>query len=118
MSNGEFNFTLKQGESRRIPLVWKANGVAVNLIGCTAKMQLRRKIADEDGAEPLYELSTANGRIGITAAEGKVELIFDDSAFIGAKWRDAVYDLEITFPDGTVKRLVEGKVTLRPEVTR
>jgi hypothetical protein len=35
------------------------------------------------------------------------------------KWRDAYYDVEITHPSGAPRiRIAEGKVRVRPEVTR
>ena len=87
----------------------------IDITNCSAKMQIRPSV---DSSVLLGELSTANGRIILTGAAGKVELSIpstDTGGLVATK--DAVYDLEIYFPARTV-RLIEGKVTIKEEVTR
>lgn len=85
----------------------------VDLAGATARMQIR----DKPGGTLLLELSTVGQGLAISAA-GTItrELSAEQTADIG--WTKAVYDLEVTYPDGTVHRYFEGPVSVSPEVTR
>ena len=116
MSAATYNFEIEQGTSLNKPVVWKdSNGVVVNLTGYTARMQIRETI---DSDEVLLELSTANGKIVLTPAQGKVTLEFDPEDTSGEFWTRGRYDLELTSGSGFVTRLLKGKVTLSKEVTR
>jgi hypothetical protein len=85
--------------------IWEDDGLPVDLTDCTAVMQLRRTHAAE---AVLLELSTANGRIIIEPAQGKLQLMALPATF-------ASLDGEgVNRPH----RLVEGKFTCYPGVTR
>jgi hypothetical protein len=116
MAAAQYDFQIEQGATLRKPIVWKdGTGVVVNLTGYTAKMQVRRSVASE---EVLLELSTDNGRIGITPLDGQVELIFSAATTESIDWRRGKYDLELTDADGTVTRLIEGEISISREITR
>jgi hypothetical protein len=116
MAAAAYDFEIEQGSTLLKPFVWKdSTGTPVNLSNYTAKMQIRKSAASSD---VLHELSTANGRLTITANEGKVTMIFAASVSAGFTWRRGVYDLELTSVNGTVKRLLQGEITVSPEVTR
>lgn len=99
-----------------------------DLTGCSARMQVRAKITD---AEALVSLHTGAGG-GLTIdppAEGRVDIQLTDlqTAIIAAvkpgKDVAAVYDLELVWPAvgsarPRVQRLLEGKFTVSPGVTR
>lgn len=93
------------------PIFW----VGVDLTGCTARMQVRETITS---STLLLELTTANGRIIITTLTSRIDLLVDVATTTALTTLGGVYDLEIVFPDGTVTRLVEGKIAFRDEVTR
>lgn len=95
--------------------------------GCTARMQLRRAVLDD---QVLLEFSTAPaaGQGGIVlSADGWVQvqldalqtaaLSFGDDGQAG-QWRRAVGQMEVTFADGTVQRMFEIQFELSPEGTR
>jgi hypothetical protein len=88
----------------------------MELTGVTAKMQIRATIADE---LPLIELSTENQRIVLDIVTGIISIKIHslDTTTLPAVI-DAVYDLELYYPDESVIRLLEGKVSVSPEVTR
>ena len=46
------------------------------------------------------------------------EIAITATATAAITWTTGVYDLEIVFPSGDVRRLVYGTVTVSPEVTR
>jgi hypothetical protein len=116
MSAATYNFEIEQGTSLNKSVVWKdSNGVAVNLAGYTARMQIRETI---DSDLVLLELSTTNGKIVVVPTQGKITLEFDPEDTSGEFWTRGVYDLELTSGSGFVTRLLKGKVTLSKEVTR
>ncbi|UCP00107.1 hypothetical protein LF844_09925 [Metapseudomonas lalkuanensis] len=83
----------------------------VDLTGCSARMQIR----DKPGGALLLELSTGAGLTLEPAGTLRREI---SAAQTGAlSFTAAVYDLELTFADGTVQRWAEGPVTLSPQVT-
>lgn len=110
------NITIDQGATFVKAYRWKVDGVAVDLTGYTAKMQVRKKASAT--SEVLLEASSANGRVTITALEGRVAIKIPDEITAALDFSEAVWDLELTSPAGDVKRLVQGTVTLDKEVTR
>ena len=111
---GIYNFTLDQGSTWTLQVVYKdSNGVAVNLTGYTAEMQVRRKF---DSDTPVLTLSTSNGGITIVGATGTLNLVAtDEQAAITPGLY--VYDLELSI-GGVRTRLIQGTVTVSGEVTR
>lgn len=87
----------------------------VNLVGYTAKMQLRKSLTD---VNPLLELSTTNNSIVLGGSEGSIQLLIAATVTETLDFTSALYDLELTSPSGVVTRLLEGKVAVRKEVTR
>lgn len=110
--------TILQGETLRRTMVWKAGApaVPVDLTGCTARMQVRSEVGSPD---VLLELTTANGHIEIEPLDGEITLLLSaaETAAI-TSWQRGVYDLEVVHSDGSVRRLLEGSVKVKPEVTR
>lgn len=108
---------IDQGSSFSKLATWKTGepAAAVDLTGCTALAHIRETLEADD---ILITLSTANGKIALGGVAGTVEIILSAAETAAITWRSAVYDLEITFPDSTVRRLMYGGVTISPEVTR
>ena len=97
---------------------WKTGtpAVAVNLTGCTARMQIRKAVND---TVVLDTLTTENAKIIIhEALNGKFKIVIPAATSTAYTFTSAVYDLEIIFTDGTVIRVIEGCLTAAPEVTR
>ena len=113
-----YNFTIKQGIKFTKSVFWKdGTNTAYDLTGWTGEMQLRK---DFDSAS-IIELTTANGRLVITAATGQVAMTLTDVETAAFDEDDfpCVYDLELTNASGdVVKRLLEGEITLSREVTK
>jgi len=107
---------IEKGATYRHTLYWKdKNGVAIDLTGCTAKMQVRESA---DATTVLLELSSENNRVLFTAVDGKIELYVADQDTAGLDGLGGVYDLEVYHPNGDTTRIVEGKVAFKSEVTR
>lgn len=116
MAAAPLNLTIEQGSTFRFSLTWSDTfNVPIDLTGYTARMHIRDVITN-----PVFllELTTGNGRIAITPLLGKIELILSDTITAAITWTSGVYDLEIISPAGEVTRLVQGTVTVSPEVTR
>jgi hypothetical protein len=80
----------------------------------SVKAQVRGNVAD---AATLYEWSTVIGNAAISA--GVVSLTVTPAISSAWTWRKAVYDVEVS-NSVTLEsyRIVEGTVTISPEVTR
>lgn len=111
------NLTIYQGATFEMVGIWKAGKtpVPVDLTGCKARAHIR---ADVDAPQVLLELTTENGRVQLGGATGTVTLNLSDSETAAINWPDGVYDLEVVFPSGFVRRLLSGGVVVSPEVTR
>lgn len=109
--------TILQGETYSHPMVWKAGepAVPVDITGCSARMQVRSIV---DSAVVLLELTSDNGGIELGTTDGAITLKMTAAATAALAWPRGVYDLEVVHTDGTVRRLLEGSVKVRPEVTR
>lgn len=117
MAAFKLNLKIDQGATFRKLVTWKAGtpAVPVDLRFCTARMHVRAKITD---AAPLLTLTTANGGITLGGAAGTIALYLSNAATTLITWTSGVYDLEIEFGAGDVRRLMAGSVTVSPEVTR
>ena len=107
---------VEKGATYRHTLFWKdSSNVAINLLGCTAKLQVRESV---DSESVIVELSTVNNRIFIDTILGKINLYISDEDTTVLDGFGGVYDLEVYFPNGDTIRLIEGRMTFKPEVTR
>ena len=112
----KLKFTIYQGATFRKRLTWTApSGTPVDLTGCTARMQVRPEV---ESPTVLLELTTANGGITLGGVAGTIELFVSDDASTLFTWTAGVWDLEIEFPGGDVRRLAQGSISVSPEVTR
>ena len=111
---GIYNFTMDQGSTYTVQMVYlDPNGNPINLTGYTAKMQLRLQYGDPVAA---LTLTTENGGITINGPTGTINILATDEQTLVLQPTFYVYDLDI-LSGGTIQRLVQGQVTVRPEVT-
>ena len=112
-----FNITIYQGATFRSRSTWKAGtpSVPVDLTGCTARMQIRPTVVSDT---VFASLTTENGGITLGDDAGTVAIYISDEDTAAFTWASGFYDLEIEFPSGDVHRYLEGKVKVKPEVTR
>ena len=126
MAAGKYSFTIEQGATVDFEIAYKdSSGNPIDLTGYQARMQLR----PGPGSDILYiSLSSSlaadgtglnlsgsgglkpptSGTIGVyISAVSSSQLSFDLAS----------YDLELASSDGTVTRVLEGKVKLSQEVT-
>lgn len=95
-------------------------GPAMDLSGCTARMDVRARPADAQALLTLDETSVAclaDGVIDITLSPAQTDLLGYDSS--AGKFRTrAVYDIEVVYPDGAVTRPVAGTFLISGSITR
>lgn len=115
MTAAQHDILIEQGATFTLNLVWKdSDGNPINITGYTARMQVRRKHAD---TAVLLNFTTENGAITLGGAAGTIDVEALADITDGTV-RAGVYDLELENGSGVVTRLIEGKVTVTPEVTR
>ncbi len=111
----ELNLEIEQGATFTLDLsAVDGAGAARDLTGYTARMSVKRNVAD---VAALLELTTANGRIIITAASGLVQLVLTAAETAALAWTRGVYDLELVSAGGDVTRLCQGAVCVTANVT-
>lgn len=115
MNAGVYDLDIERGATFLRSFYWQSEGVAVNLTGYTAKMQVRETAASES---VLFEASTANGKIALNVDAGQIDLTITATETAAFEWRTGKYDLELTSPSGIVTRLLRGNVQVSQEVTK
>ena len=111
---GSYNLEIEAGASFNRTLTWTSNGTAVNLTGSSARMMVRTSYSDSN---TTLSLITPSACLSISNATGGVISLALDAATT-ANLVNGVYDLEVLFSGGAVRRLLSGTLTVSPEVTR
>lgn len=120
-----YDFSVDQGATKKISLTYRfQSGVDENeapvyepysLSGCAARMQVRPAV----NQPVLIDLSTEAGSIVVEpgGVQGRIDIVMSATQTSALEVRKAVYDLELVWPSGEVTRLIQGKVTISPNVT-
>ena len=124
MAAGTLNLTIEQGAKFSRLLTWQdSNGGLIDVSDYEARMEIR---ATTDSDTVLFKLlstggTSADGTITLGATAGTILLeIGADLTETITTWSSGVYDLELYIAaDVTdVTRLIQGSITVSPEVTR
>ena len=86
-----------------------------DLTGYSARMHIRAKHSDPD--PPLYE-ALSGGDITLGGVAGTILIIIPAAVTAAWTFKEGVYDLELVTPGLEVIRLLEGHISVTPEVTR
>ena len=111
MAAGTYNFILEQGATFARTLTVKENNSAMDLTGYSVASKMRS----------THDSSTVVGTFTCTisnASGGVITMQMTNSTTADIEEGVYVYDIEITSGAGTVTRLMEGNITVNPEVTR
>jgi len=111
MSAGTYNFTIEQGTTFSRVLTLQENGSAMNLTGYSVASQMR-STHDSSSIVATFSGSVTN------ASSGQITLSLTNSQTSAIEEAIYVYDVEITSGAGAVTRILEGTITVTPEVTR
>jgi hypothetical protein len=131
MAAGRYDFTVEQGTTHITTFVWKTQpGSCCNdpdavlpapaprdLTGYTLRMQIRPSAGS---ATLYYDANEINQRlVKVTPLDGIFALYIPPADSTAWTWKRGVYDIELTHTaSGLVTRLLEGWVTVSPEVTQ
>jgi len=111
MAAGKYNFTLEQGTTFSREITVQDSGSAMNLTGYQVRMQMR-STHDSSTIALTFDTSISN------ASQGKIQISKPAADTAAIEEGLYVYDLEIESGSSGVTRLMEGQVTVTPEVTR
>ena len=111
MAAGTYNFIIDQGATFTRQLTVKEDGSAMNLTGYSVASKMR-STHDSGTVVGTFTCSIT------TATSGLITMAMTASTTAAIEEGIYVYDLEITSGSGTVTRLLQGEVTVNPEVTR
>ena len=111
MAAGTYNFIIDQGATFTRQLTVKEDGSAMNLTGYSVASKFR-STHDSGTVVGTFTCSIT------TATSGIITMAMTASTTAAIEEGIYVYDLEITSGSGTVTRLLQGEVTVNPEVTR
>jgi hypothetical protein len=89
------------------------NSVALNLTGCTLRMQLRK----EYGGVIFLSL-TSVASAGITITNAATGLFKINRQIINIDAANYIYDIELIKADGTIKTYISGNFYVTNDVTR
>jgi hypothetical protein len=115
MNPGLVNLVCPQGATFQKVLTYKIGRTPVNITGWTARMQVRENY---ESASTLLDITTANNGIILGGAAGTITLNVNSATTSAFRAGIYVYDLELISASGVVTRLIEGRFTVTPEVTR
>jgi len=126
MAAGVFDLAIEQGATFRRTVIWRdpnvnpsTPGPVKNLVGCTAVMEIRNAVADRADSVILLSLTTENGGIVITGAEGRLDIHATGVQTRTLTAKKAVYDLYVLYPgdlDDPIK-ILKGAVAIDKTVT-
>ena len=111
MAAGTYNFIMDQGATFTRTLTVKENGSAMNLPGYSVA-SLMRSTHDSSTVAGTFTCTISN------AVGGIIDMSMTPTTTGAIEEAIYVYDLEIASGSGTITRLLEGEVTVNPEVTR
>lgn len=113
MTAATYDLMIDQGSDFAIDLTITEGGSAKNLTGYSGRAQLRTTHT-ASSATASFTCSVVG-----SAADGVMKMELSAATTTAIAAGRYVYDLEIhTSSDAIVKRLIEGTVTINPEVTR
>ena len=115
MAATTYDILIEQGATFSQVITYKEAGVAINLTGYTARLQVRSTL---ESATSVVELTTANSRIALGGAAGTITLTISATDTAALTAGRGVYDLELVSGSGIVTRLLQGVATISRNVTR
>ena len=111
MSAGTYNFILEQGATFNRILTLKEDSGVMDLTGYSVA-SLMRSTHDSSTVVGTFTCTISN------ASAGQITMNMTNSTTGAIEEAIYVYDIEITSGAGVVTRLMQGTVTVNPEVTR
>ena len=105
--------TIEAGAEYAVAMfVREPNGQAVPLVGATAKLQARRTVG---GTVEIELTSSPAAGLTVSGSDGRIDILMtaQQTALLSGSY---LYQLEVTYSDTTVERVLEGTWTISPEI--
>lgn len=118
---GTKDLTIEKGATFLATFTWSTKDInnvktPVNLTNYTARSQMRES---HDATTAVVSLTTsANGGITLGGALGTINIKIPATTTAAISIEKGVWDLELEDASGNVTRLLEGRVTFKPEATK
>ena len=115
------NLTIEQGATFLLGFTWAKDeggspGEPVDLTYSSIRMQIRKA---QQSPVLIEALSTGpSPMISHGGTDGHVEVKIPASSTNLLSTKSALYDLEVVMPSTDVFRVIEGKVTVKPNITQ
>lgn len=118
------DLAIEQGATFRLAFTWCQSGgvdgtgtpiagTPYDLTGCSARMQIRKSYST-----PVLVAIVTDDGITLGGTDGTVTIDISAARTDALNVKTGRYDLEIEFPSGDVYRVLEGAVTVSPNVTK
>lgn len=118
MVAGVYDIYIEQGATYDLIVTWNDDlDEPYDLTDCVARMQIRQAY----GTPILVSItttSTSSGLITLGGVLGTITIKITDTATDTLTGTSALYDLEVQFDNDDVKRVLQGAVTISPNITR
>lgn len=120
MTAAKHNIVIEQGATFSREILWKdSDGAPVDMTGYRVRMQIR---PDADSATVFLDFDSDSPTDGMSVGElgeaGRIDLEFTAAVTAALTFDHGVYDLLAVSGAGVVYRLLEGRATAVPAVTR
>lgn len=117
MAAGTYNTTIEKGATFELTVTYNDSaGVPVNLTTWTVRMQVRETpgsdtaiLTSEGGSPTIVLTKNSTGVISATVSATNTAALTPSTAF---------YDIEAQTSAGVVRRVLQGRIIISPEVTR
>jgi hypothetical protein len=114
MTAGKYDIIIERGADFNFGMtLYDSSGALINLTGYSAAMMVRNKFSDPS---PLLSL-VSGAAITLGGSAGTIAVFVPGATTLGLSAGIGVYDLILTAPGGQISRLVEGSVSITPQVT-
>jgi hypothetical protein len=111
---GTYNIICPQGATFSKTISVAVDGQPLDLTGYSAALQVRETY---DSASTVVSLTNGSG-ITLGGVLGTINIVVASTATAAIPAGYYLYDLEITTGAGVKDRLIEGKFTVTPEITK
>lgn len=115
MTAGIYDIIIEKGATWNPVITWKnSDGTAIDLTGYSARLQVRESVT---ASSTVISLTSGSG-ITLGGTAGTISLLLSATDTAALTFEKGVYDLELVSGSGVVYRVLQGRVTVSPEVTR
>lgn len=114
MTAKRYDITIEQGTQFQLVVLVKDGTGIRNLTGYTAKLDIKKYVSD---ATPAAQYSSPSSGVVVDGPNGLVTITITGTQTTAYTFKSGAYDLKITSGGGAPERILQGGVTVSPQVT-